>query len=177
MSSRILTVASREPVSFAFCCLSLVGLIFILVLPSMLPYLGLFPEYVTERGYLWALVSYAVLPGNLMHFLLVSISVLWVGWYIEPVLGRLRHLALLASAALSSGAMYVLLSPTPAAPLIGGLFVAAPLSWRLLSGLYLIAPISASGSKCYGLWLHAGSHTHCGRALRIFLPYMSLHGQ
>lgn len=125
MSTRIGTVASREPVSLAFCCLSLVGLVLWIAVPAVLPYIALFPEYVTRRGYVWTLVTYVALPGTLIHFLVVSVSVLWLGWYIEPALGRIRYIALVVGAALGSGVTYVLAQPTPAPPLIGGLFIAS----------------------------------------------------
>jgi membrane associated rhomboid family serine protease len=125
MSSRIRTVASREPVSLAFCCLSFIGLVLLIAVPAALPYIALFPEDVIQRGHLWALISYAALPGNVIHLLLIAAAVLRLGWYLEPVFGRVRYLALLVGAAFGSGVMYVALQPARAPPLIGGLFVAS----------------------------------------------------
>lgn len=93
------------------------------VVPASLPYVVLFPENVTERGYVWVLLTYAVLPGSILHLLIVSMPVLWLGWCIEPVFGRTRYLALLVGGAFGAGIAYVLSQPLY--PLTGGLFAAS----------------------------------------------------
>ena len=123
MSSGIRSLALRAPLSLAFCCFSLVVLAVAIAVPAAVPYLVLFPENVTERGYVWVLLAYAVLPGSILHLVVVSLVVLRLGWYIEPVFGRARYLVLLIGGALGAGIAYVL--SQPAYPLVGGLFVAS----------------------------------------------------
>jgi membrane associated rhomboid family serine protease len=102
MTSRIGSLALRAPFSLAFCCISFVVLAVSIAAPASLPYLILFPENVKQRGYVWVLLTYAVLPTSILHLLVVSVPVLWVGWYIEPVLGRARYLGLLIGGALGA---------------------------------------------------------------------------
>jgi membrane associated rhomboid family serine protease len=123
MSNRVRSLALRAPLSLAFCCLSLAVFAVSIAVPAGLPYLALLPENVTERGYVWVLLAYAVLPSNVLHLLLVSVPVLWLGWYLEPAFGRARYLGLLVGGALCAGVAYVLSQQV--LPLVGGLFVAS----------------------------------------------------
>jgi membrane associated rhomboid family serine protease len=122
MSSRIRSLAQRAPLSVAFCCLSLVALAVSIAMPASVRHLALFPEDVIVRGHVWALLTYAILHGSILHLLVVSVPVLWLGWYLEPVFGWARYLVLLVGGALGAGIAYVF--SQPGLPLVGGLFVA-----------------------------------------------------
>jgi len=123
MSSRVRSLALRAPLSLAFCCISLVVLAVSIAVPVGLRYFALFPENVMERGHVWLLLTYALLPGSILHLLIVSVPVLWLGWYLEPVFGRARYIGLLIGGALGAGIAYVFAQP--GLPLAGGLFVAS----------------------------------------------------
>jgi membrane associated rhomboid family serine protease len=123
MSNRIRSLALRTPVSLTFCCLSLLVLTVAIAVPGSVRHLVLFPENVTERGYVWLLLTYAAVHASILHLLIISAAVLWLGWYLEPILGRVRYIALLIGGALGGGVAYVLLQP--ALPLVGGVFVAS----------------------------------------------------
>jgi hypothetical protein len=78
---------------------------------------------------------------------------LWFGWYIEPQLGVGRSAILYSASAATGGLAYVLLSPVPALPLAGGVFLvsatgAAFLIWTILS-------TSIHGLRFSGVWLLA----------------------
>jgi membrane associated rhomboid family serine protease len=103
--------------------LSLVALAVSIAVPAGLRHLALFPENVIGKGHVWALLTYAVLPGSILHLLIVSVPVLWIGWYLEPVFGWARYLALLVGGALGAGIAYVVSQSV--FPLVGGLFVAS----------------------------------------------------
>lgn len=123
MSNRIRSLALRAPVSLTFCCLSLLVLAVAIAAPGSVRHLVLFPKNVTERGYVWLLLTYAAVHGSILHLLITSVPVLWLGWYVEPILGRVRYIALLLGGALGGGFAYVLLQPD--LPLVGGVFVAS----------------------------------------------------
>jgi membrane associated rhomboid family serine protease len=116
---------AREPISLVFCLISFSVLLLAFLVPATGRYIALLPEYLLEWGYLWTLLTYAVMPLSAVNLLLISTIVLFFGWHIEPVLGRVRYTVLLAASALSSGLAYVVLKPAPGTALVGGLFVAS----------------------------------------------------
>jgi membrane associated rhomboid family serine protease len=93
--------------------------------PEGLGYVALIPQYLSENGYIWTLLTYALVPANAVNFAAIAALVLYFGWYIEPMLGRLRQTILLIGAALCSGLAYFAFEPAPGSALIGGLFVAS----------------------------------------------------
>jgi membrane associated rhomboid family serine protease len=122
---RFPSVVARVPISLVFCLISFSVLLLAILAPQTVRYIALLPEYLSETGYLWTLLTYAVMPLSVLNLLLISTIVLLFGWHIEPVLGRVRYTILIAASALASGLAYVVLKPVPGSALGGGLFVAS----------------------------------------------------
>lgn len=108
------------PVSLTFGTLVIVVWIASLFFPSLIGGLWLSPPAVFA-GEIWRLVTYAGVhpPGGFLLPLFIAASIPYLGWYVEPALGRSRTAALIVLSALSGAVGYMLVEHV--APLVGGL--------------------------------------------------------
>jgi len=111
-----------EPITLAFCTLSVAVLVLAYSVPGSTEFLALSPTLTLEKGYVWQLLTYALLPYSILSFLILSGLILWFGRYVERWLGAARYIALLMAAALACALTYVVLAPV-SVPLVGALFV------------------------------------------------------
>src|SRR5262245_35165122 len=100
---RVRAIVARGPISLTFSAILLLALIRVLSLPPASSYIVLIPEHLSKTGYLWTLLTYAVMPVSIFSLVLTSTVMLFFGWHIEPVLGRVRYAILLAASAVTSG--------------------------------------------------------------------------
>jgi len=127
-----------EPVTLVFCALSLLVLILARSVPSSFEFLALLPASIVEKGYVWQLVSYALLPYSILSYLILAGLIFWFAKYVEPWLGSLRYIALLIGSALAPALTYLFLAPAPASALVGAVFVTSAvgvafLVWSVLN--------------------------------------------
>jgi membrane associated rhomboid family serine protease len=88
-------------------------LCFVYVLTLVIPQIGeiflLFPERVVRDGEVWRVFTYGMLSANLLSLILLVISTLWFGVYLEPALGQWRYLAIYLVPQMASAVLIVLM--------------------------------------------------------------------
>lgn len=144
------SLLAREPVSVAYCVLSVLTFVLVFAAPASIRYIALFPEHVTDNGYVWLFLTYAAMPFSIVNLVLVATLMLWFGWYVEPVVGTVRYILLVVGSALCSGLTYFLFGAQSSLPLVGGLFALSAVGIAFL--LWSVPNRSQFGQKLKLFW-------------------------
>ena len=72
---------------------------------------GLYPPLVTELGQYYRLITTAFLHGSILHFLVNSIALFYLGGHLERLIGSIRYTIIYFVTAIGSSVAVVLLKP------------------------------------------------------------------
>lgn len=85
----------------------------------LIAHFSLVPFLLTEKGFFWTLLTYALLHASLSHFIVNAIGIFFIGRILEPRLGSKRFLTLYLLSALSGSIAWLALHSNGNGFLIG----------------------------------------------------------
>jgi membrane associated rhomboid family serine protease len=98
-----------SPITFLMCLVLLIGFILDTVSSSISASLVMHPRFVTDEGQIWRLVTYPLVPGSLLLFVIATVVLLWFGRGLELRIGRWRYLMLCVLPSIAAAVVYLFL--------------------------------------------------------------------
>lgn len=95
------------PITLVTCVVLLLGLLANAVSTSVSSSLVLVPHLVTDHGQIWRVVTYPLVPGSFLHFLIATVALLWAGRRLELRIGRWRYLMLCVLPSIAAALAYL----------------------------------------------------------------------
>ncbi len=84
------------------------AMVLLYINPKSLDYISLTPAKIISGLYLWTLITNMFMHGPLAHLLMNMISLLFLGSFLEKIIGTRRYLIFYLAAGISAGLFFVL---------------------------------------------------------------------